>query len=85
MGTWAKEDLVLLSLLGVLQLEPLRLDHHRHEKYRRRGEHNPRCRLGKAGAGQKYWLNEISSDYLKDAFESDHDPETNFTLPVLTN
>ena len=55
MGTWAKEDLVLLSLLGVLQLEPLRLDHHRHEEYRRRGEHHPRCGLGKAGA--KMWCN----------------------------
>ena len=47
-GTWPKEDLVLLSLLGVLKLEPLRLNHDRHEEYRRRGKHHPGRRLGKA-------------------------------------
>ena len=40
--------MILLSLLGVLKLEPLCLNHHWHEEYRRRGEHYPGRRLGKA-------------------------------------
>ena len=46
--TWSEEDLILLSLLGVYQLEALRLNHDWHEEYRCCGENHPSCRLGKA-------------------------------------